>query len=229
MKRIGVICGMASEAACLAVLPEDSRPPVRCAGASMARAREGALALARQGVDGLISFGTAGGLAPGLKAGSVVIADRVINTGGGRNHQTDHSWRQGIFRALAQEMDVRVAPIACTLDAVSTKDDKRRLHLSSGAFAVDMESQGVGEAARKAGVPFMAVRVIADSHLRRVPKWLTGCIDEDGRVNTAAVIGGLIIRPFDIKAVLVLSGDAGDALIALRRVATLAGPDFGLG
>ena len=74
MTRIGVITGLARESACLNVFPADRRPAVRCAAAKSARALTLARELAGEGCQGLLSFGTAGGLTAGQSPGGVIIA-----------------------------------------------------------------------------------------------------------------------------------------------------------
>ena len=226
--RLGVVTGLASEAACLCVLPAGGRPAVRCAGASSGRAAEIARALVAEGCGALLSFGMAGGLAPGLGAGSVVLAEEIVAPGG-RRLPTDPDWREGLRRTVAAEMEVSQGSIAASPQAVATPAEKQALHASSGAVAVDMESHAVAEAADDQAVPFLAVRVIADPAIRRIPAWTLGCVGEDGAVSPVKAMGGLMFRPWDVVTLLQLSADAGDALINLRRVATLAGPRFGLG
>ncbi len=226
--RIGVVTGLASEATCLCVLPAGGRPAVRCAGASSKRAGEIARAFVSEGCAALLSFGMAGGLAPGLGAGSVVVADQIVAPGGKR-FPTDPDWREGLKKTVAAEMEVSQGSIAGSPEAVATPAGKQALHASTGAVAVDMESHAVAEAAHDKGVPFLAVRVIADPAMRRIPAWTLGCVGEDGAVSPVKVMGGLMFRPWDVVVLLQLSSDAGDALVNLRRVATLAGPRFGLG
>src|SRR3546814_15402596 len=86
VKRLAIITGMAAEADCLAEairgMPADDQPLLYCAGGSAARARDGALRLARQGVHGLVSFGIAGGLDPSLSPGDLILAQSVMPLGG---------------------------------------------------------------------------------------------------------------------------------------------------
>lgn len=50
-----------------------------------------------------------------------------------------------------------------SVDRVLThSDDKRQLHVDSGAVGVDMESAAIGEVAKEYGVPFLIVRSISD-------------------------------------------------------------------
>ena len=82
---------MASESACLNVFPADSRPTVRCAGANSARANTIARELAQEGCQGLLSFGTAGGLTAGQPPGGVIIAS-MVSAPDGRVFETSKAW-----------------------------------------------------------------------------------------------------------------------------------------
>ena len=72
MKRPGIVVGMKAEARIARRFGISGRDP---------RWRRSVLA---DGADGLISFGIAGGLAPGLKPGSLVVATEVIAEDGRR-------------------------------------------------------------------------------------------------------------------------------------------------
>ena len=69
MKSLGIVTGLASEAACLGKVQF-----CRVAGADAVRAGLAARALIAEGCLGLLSFGLAGGLDPNLEPGAVIVA-----------------------------------------------------------------------------------------------------------------------------------------------------------
>ena len=75
--------------------------------------------------------------------------------------------------------------------AVSTPREKAKLFAQTGAVAVDMESHGVGRAAREAGLSLLVVRAIADSASRTIPNAAIAGLGEDGGRKPFAVIGKL--------------------------------------
>ena len=81
--RLGVIMSLRAEADCLRWRDDAAAPLTYVTGGSPARARIGAELLRAKGAAGLVSFGLAIGLAPVLRPGDVVIADRVVMPGGG--------------------------------------------------------------------------------------------------------------------------------------------------
>ncbi|MDP6591093.1 MAG: hypothetical protein QF666_16840 [Alphaproteobacteria bacterium] len=75
-RNAGFICGLQSEARCLAAAGMHQR--IGISGARTARAAEVARELLAAGAGSLVSIGLAGGLDPRLGPGSVVVAERVL-------------------------------------------------------------------------------------------------------------------------------------------------------
>ena len=94
---IGVITGLRAEARCLSGLDL----AVACSGARPGRARAEAARLLAEGAFGLVSFGLAGGLAPELRPGDLVLAEAVVLPDG-RRLMTDAAWGAGLTAALAE-------------------------------------------------------------------------------------------------------------------------------
>lgn len=226
MNPLGVITGITREADCLTVFPADERPLVRCSGASSDRAHAMARELIAEGCRALLSFGTAGGLKPDLIPGTVIIADKVIEPGG-RTYPTSAPWCERLRQALENGDAVRVAPLAGSDSVAATVAAKRALGEAASALGVDMESHAVAAAADGAGIPFLAVRAIADPLGRAIPNWILSGITEEGSVDHGAVIAGLLGNPRDLPALIGLAGESAKAIRSLRRVARRAGPFFG--
>lgn len=228
MQRLGVITGLASEADCLSVIPAAERPPLRCAGANAGRARESALALVGdEGCGALLSFGLAGGLAPDLEAGTLVVAE-AVQAPDGRRFATHAAWRDGLLQRLAGGPTAKVGLVLGRDLALLTRAAKRAAFRDSQALAVDMESHGVAEVASRAGVPFLVLRAVADPHSRSIPGWVAGSIADDGSVAYARIVFGLMLRLWEVPALIGLAADSEQALASLSRAAVLAGPRFGL-
>ena len=225
MARLGVITGLAGELDCLAVFAAADRPLARCAGIGAAAAREASRALIAEGCTALLSLGMAGGLDPALKAGAVVIADRIV-TADGRSFFTSVPWRKALVEVGGT---VSVAPIAGSDRVVSTVEAKQNLRRRTGAAVVDMESAGVAEVAAASGLPFLALRAVADTARRSVPAWALRGVGADGALRPMALAAGLLARPWAWPVVVGLAWDSWRARAGLRRVAALSGPGFGLG
>lgn len=222
LARLGVITGLRAEAriavAAAEKLPEERRPLVLCAGASAAR--DGGRRLAAAGAGALLSFGMAGGLDATLRPGTLVVAEAVIAPDG-RRFAVDAAWRGRLSALAGGACPPVVAAIAGSARAVTSTADRKALFEASGAVAVDMESHGVAAAAAEAGLPFLAVRAVADPAGRAVPPAALAGLTPDGRMRMLPVLARVLLRPWELPALIRLAGDSGLALAALRRVAAL--------
>ncbi len=173
------------------------------------------------GAPAIVSFGIAGGLNSRLIPGDWVVATGVI--AGDRHIETDLEWSN----RLAQRIPAaESAPILSVEDAVLHPDHKHRLHLETGAAAVDMESFQAAALAAELGVPFAAVRVIADSAHCEIPPAARLGLRPDGTVAIGAILGSLLRKPSQLPQLLRVSGDAMVAFRALLRGRERLGPYF---
>jgi hypothetical protein len=105
---------------------------------------------------------------------------------------------------------------------------KRRLHETTGAIAVDMESHMVARAAEQHGVPFAAIRVVVDPVERTIPRSALAGSRSDGTVDPRAVLRSLVRYPGDLFGLIRMSLDARAARATLVRGRDLLGPGLGL-
>lgn len=223
MSRIGVITGLAREAECFGALPKHGALSIRCAAGCSNRAMEIAGTLVSEGCLGLVSFGIAGGLEPSLDPGALVIVASVIGPDGSRT-ECDPKWRRRLINVLRGELSVVESDVFGSDRAVLLSQEKRRLHVETGAIAVDMESHAVAQVAAAHGLSFLAVRAIADPVSRDIPSWVPGLVGSDGRPRTPAVIAGIAANPLQLPALISLGVDSEKAFRTLRRVALSGGP-----
>ena len=220
--RVGVITGLRAEARCLAGLDV----LVACSGARPERARAEAARLIAEGVAALVSFGLAGGLAPTLAAGDLVLPAAVALLDGGRV-ATDAAWRVRLGAVLAAAgMRWREDALAGSDRLVASPAAKAVLRATLDASAVDMESDAIASAAADAGLPFLVVRAIADPSHRAIPPGAQSALGSAGEMRPAAVLESLLRRPQDVTALLHLGRDSAHGFATLRRVAALAAPGF---
>jgi adenosylhomocysteine nucleosidase len=219
--RLGVVTGMLAEAQCLAATtnqPTDSEPPlIFSAGGSATRAGEGARQLIRTGATALLSFGIAGALDPGLAPGDLVVPEIVLSPDG-TAFRTSEAWRDAMTAAIG---DARNGTLLGSDKVVATRIDKQKLFRDTDALAVDMESHGVAAVAAAAEVPFLVVRAVADPARRHVPRAALAALAADGGYRIGAVLARLLVRPWEIPAVVMLARDSAAAMKRLRRVAAL--------
>jgi hopanoid-associated phosphorylase len=181
-------------------------------------------ALAR-GCSGIISFGTAGGLAPDLQPGAVIVADAV--TGPRGRFATDQAWSGRLAAALAATpLGARlhrglVAGVTAPLTGAA---DKALLHQSGGALAVDMESHIAGAMAAAQGVPFAVCRAIVDPAWRSLPSAATAGLRDDGSTAILPILRELLKQPSQLGPLLQVAADARAAQAALVQARRALGP-----
>lgn len=227
MNRLGVITGLAAEADILLEFPSERAPRVEIAGASGARAEAAATRLLASGCEAILSFGVAGGLDPALAPGTVVIAEAVIALDGQR-FPTEVAWRDAVKSALAGTVPLAEGAIYGSDAPLLTAEAKKNLAGKTGAVAVDMESHGAARAAALKGVPFLAIRAIADGASRAIPPWVMDAILPDGGLAPEKIARALLPRPWMVWGLIGLARANGRALRALGRVASRLGPGLGL-
>ena len=106
------------------------------------------------------SVGQAGGLSPDLSAGALIVPAAVLLHG--RHLAADP--------ALCAALGGVTAPALLAGDAVvASVAGKAERWAGTGADAVDLESGAVADAARRAEVPFAALRAVCDPAGRALP------------------------------------------------------------
>jgi adenosylhomocysteine nucleosidase len=176
----------------------------------------------REGCRSIISFGVAGGLAPDLRAGDVVVASAIRDSHTVR--ATDPIWSR---RLLATVPDIRHGPVVGVNSAVLDPEAKRALYAGTGAVAVDMESHLVARAADAHNLAFAAVRVVVDPAHRAVPEAALMAIHPGGNIEISPVLREIMARPSQLSAFIRIAFEAYVARSALLRVRRILGPKFG--
>ena len=224
--RVGVVMGLHAEAECLSRGDDAHAPLTWISGGSALRARRGAEELQEQGVAALVSFGLAIGLAPVLRPGDVVVADRVVLPGGA-TVPTDDAWRAALMqRLVGSGLNLRVARIAGSDEVLTSAGAKRRAFQTTFAATLDTESHGVAEVAAANGLPLLAVRAVAEPAETMRPGVAFAAVGADGQTRSLAMMGHLARRPWEIPAAWRFSQDGRRALEALRRVAAVGPRPF---
>jgi adenosylhomocysteine nucleosidase len=174
-----------------------------------------ALVAAAAKTECLVSFGIAGGLAPELRAGTVVVSGEVVSEG--------HHW------AIEPSVRPQLSEFARSIGAVeglvlgascvlATQTEKRRARATTGALAVDLESEVVARTAAALGIPFIVLRSIADTARRDLPPASLIPLTADGKADLLNVFYAVLRHPLQIGGMI---GLARETAIALS---TLIGP-----
>ena len=202
---IGIVVGLAAEARIARRLGI-----VEIGGGGEGGATEAAARLVARGATALVSFGLCGGLDPKLVAGDLVVPDSVMS--GEAKWDTDAALR------------ARLGPGASGAlygggELLTRAAQKRNLHRTVGAVAVDLESAAVA----RAGLPFAVLRAVCDPAGRSLPHVAEIAIDGRGRIGALRVFIAVLKRPHQLASLLGLARDAGRARRALmQRVRAIA-------
>jgi adenosylhomocysteine nucleosidase len=160
----------------------------------------------------LVSFGVAGGLAPHLRPGDVILSTDVI--GDDRRWRPNRAFHDEMAR-LAPLIGAVAGPVLGSRDILGTEEDKTRAWRDTGALAVDLESAIVARTAEAAGIPFLVLRTVADPSTRELPPAALIPLSEEGTPAFARVFQEVLRRPRQIAALFGLARETRQALIAL--------------
>ncbi len=188
--NVAVIAALAIERAPLdALLTASPTPPIRVyqCGIGRERAHHAASAALSAGASALVSWGVAGALVPELSPGAILLPQHVLALDG-EELATDARWRMEVCRALQPMYAVHGGSLLDTQQVLSTRAAKANVAQSSGAIAVDMESAAVGQAAARAGKPFVVLRVVVDALADTLPRGVERWVDEAGNRRLIAAL-----------------------------------------
>ncbi len=174
-------------------------------------------ALIEAGVGALMTFGMAGGLDPSLEAGRVLLPAEVIARDGTRL-PTARAWRERLIAALSPHCAVLDGSVLSSDSSIDSPRAKAELFRETGAVAVDMESVAVARIAADHRLPFLCVRVIVDTAADALPRAVVAA-SREGSVRIGRLLGGLIVAPAEVVAVIRLGLRYRSAMRMLKMVA----------
>ncbi|MCH8987488.1 MAG: hypothetical protein IIA92_01610 [Chloroflexi bacterium] len=178
----------------------------------------------RSRVDGVLVLGVAGGVDPDLDTGDLLLADRYAlhngaAQGAGQAIKPDTQMLQSAEQA-ALDLSIPVCNGgALTVDhLVAGPEEREELRTQYQVHSVNMEDYRAAEAAQKAGVPFLAVRVVLDTASQRLPGYLPGLAKSPYKVLT-----NVLLMPWRIPTMLRLKKQLqlGQAVLTIFGVSYL--------
>jgi adenosylhomocysteine nucleosidase len=229
---VGIVTAMRVEASCLtrADLPFNEmaslgeRAAIWLSGMGEKAAREAAEGLQHGGCTTLVSFGLAGALDSSLRPGDLVLPDSIH---AGHQLSVDLDWRNRLRQQLPAHMKITSGILAASPNVLTSADAKRELAEATGACAVDMESGAVAQVAARAGIPFLAVRVIADPLDFSPPPLLLSAVRPDGSADPVRLMALILRRSVTLGTLLRLGSQLRTARATLLTVVRHAGTELG--
>ncbi len=227
--RIGIITGLAFETKLVSKLShemnwEADAPEVRCIGMGGGGARAAAEELAALGVQGLVSFGVAGGLDPALKAGTLVVPETVLD-GSGQSWPVDAAWRERMLACAGDGPEIAGGALLAGAGLLTTVAAKQAARRQSGAIAADMESAAIAAAANESGLRFAAVRAVSDEAETALPP-AASAMGDGGRLSAIGLLSSLARHPWQVPALIRLGAQTRRACAALDRALRMIGPSL---
>jgi adenosylhomocysteine nucleosidase len=149
-----------------------SGPGAESAGRAATQALE-------SGAEALLSWGLAGALEPSVPPGTVLLPRRVRGADG-QDFSADDAWHAALATALSDRFGVSSGTLVSVGSVLEGPKDKTKAALRYEAVACDMESAAIARIAHEAGVPFVALRVVADGLWDRLPAGIGQWVDSAG-------------------------------------------------
>ncbi len=177
--------------------------------------------LVKQGVNSLISWGCAAALDKALKPGDLVVAVSLVDTDKLWLDLDNNGWANHVQATLAKQplVTARVGTLAESENIIVTSREKGQLASASGAIAVDMESAAIAKVAKLHGLPFLAVRAVADPLDMDLPKAVSHALNGQGEVILRKLLMFLLLHPSELPGLVKLGLHFNDARNTLKRVA----------
>ena len=175
-----------------------------------ARATETLIALAAPRL--IINFGFAGAVLPGIEAGELVLAGRVLwlEKGGLRQApQPDPRLASLLLEACAAAPFALSRGTFITAAAIMNKQD---VAASLGARVenpvLEMETAAVLRAAEQAGIPVLAVRGVSDASREELGFSIEEFCDPELKISLPRILGCIAKKPWIIPQLVKLSGNS---------------------
>jgi adenosylhomocysteine nucleosidase len=191
---------------------------ITLSGSGPANARIAAQILIGQGAKQLISWGCAGALAPHLKAGDLIIPESISSQD--NNLIATHTqWSKKTIANLTSSIKYYTGTLLERDSVVALADTKNKLHQSTHALAVDMESGAVARIAQQAQIPFIALRSIVDPANLDLPLAINHAMTETGLVSIPKLLLYLCAHPNEIPRLIKLGLNFNAANKTLKHLA----------
>jgi adenosylhomocysteine nucleosidase len=228
-ESLGIVVAMSLEARDLGAgrfsFGERKLALTRCvvvAGQGSERAAAAAQRLLASGATRVLSMGVAGGLAPSLQPGDLLVPEAIVAVDEPTTRiRPDPALRALLLASVSDHVPARSGVLATSAHPVLSAQEKRELGSRLGAVAVDMEAAAVARVAAGAHVPFAAVKAICDPVDRCIPSSVVGLVQGTGRLSARGLVALLARGPSTWRSLAAPARDYAAARRTLRIAAPL--------
>ena len=172
-------------------------------GAGHVNAKSASELLVAKGANQLISWGCAAALSESLKPGDLILADELIDAGN-VVMATSADWLAYAKNSLAKFVVIQSGRLAESTSIVSSSKEKKQLHSTTGAIALDMESAAVARVAKQHILPFLTIRVIADPVNMDLPRAIYYSLNDQGEMVLRKLLLFLFLHPAELTGLIKL-------------------------
>lgn len=188
-------------------------------GAGPVNAKMATQKLIAHGATNIISWGCAAALAADLHPGDLTIVQQLI-AASGEQLNINTPWLQATHAQLAPHVAIRTGSLLESQVIVADSVEKKYLAQKSRAQVLDMESFASAAVAEQDGIPFMAIRVIADTLEMDLPSVVVKAMDEHGKIQFGKLLLGVIMQPEQLIELIKLGRYFRQATNTLKLVAS---------
>jgi adenosylhomocysteine nucleosidase len=190
-------------------------------GAGSSNAQAAAELLVTKGATRLISWGCAAALSAALKPGDLIVADELIDNTGYKNAKFSVStdWHNYFSNRLQTSIAIHTGALAESQCIISSGKEKKQLHSATGAVALDMESIAIAKVAGLYGLPFLAIRAIADPVNMNLPLAINHSLNDQGTIILGKLLTFLALHPAELSGLIKLGLHFHAAKKTLKSVA----------
>ena len=175
---------------------QPTRAAVIVSGPGPDRAAAAVDRAAELGAESILVAGVAGGLAPRLMAGDLIVVHAVLDLAGGEALDPDAKETNRLCEILQRAaIEHCRGPVATSPVNLLSGLEKMELGSKSGTMAVDMETAPLFREASKRSLPVSGLRAVVDNALDDVPPEMGRWLDESGRVETSLLLASLLRKP----------------------------------
>jgi len=171
-------------------------------------------------LEAVVSVGYCGALDPGLREGDVIVADEILDIDTGNR-----------FPVAALESDRNsTSGRVATQNRIAINSLEKQALRQFEAIAIDMEASGVAEKAKRAGLPFLCIKVVTDRADESFELNLNEMRDANGRISRGKIAVYAATHPQSVPELLRLRRRANEAanqlgeFLASCRIKSSDGP-----
>ena len=177
---------------------------VALSGIGAERAYAAGSVLISQGATALLSWGYAAALDDRLKAGCLLLPERIVSANGAI-HPVSAEWHRRLYQALETKCPVGTDLLVESAVILQTPSEKRALAQQA-------------RLAEERRLPFAVVRVIVDTASTCIPQNIMQALDAKDGISVGQVLGSAFLRPTDWIVMVKLGMQFNAARKTLKKI-----------